>query len=134
MLVKEAPEARICCARFRIAEEGKVRFYSHTTAFETYPIDLFYRIWINGFFSNPLFPYTVNIQWEAKDGKCDHTCLGISKEFGEWLLANLKWDKITLAKEAGVNDDVDTDDPAYNPEQPIRWERNTKHHSIKEED
>jgi len=80
-----------------------VKFYSHTTGYETHPLKNIARLFPS-IMSNSVFPYSINII----DGYEHYNCLGITKEFGEWLLNNpdFKWRKV---KDGEMYDDGDDD-------------------------
>jgi len=92
----------------------EVSFYSQTTCMETYLLEDIYKIFRGLCFPNDIFPYSINIAQKIKVPKkesytceeCGHKdsgfeekiethCYGITKEFGDWLIANLKWDRVS---------------------------------------
>jgi len=92
-----------------------VRFYSHTTGIEQRKLDEIFRVCFGTCFSNPVFPYNLN----CADPKYESNCFGITKEFGDWLIANIEWTKTKTAK-----DSIDYDAEDGIPEsQIVTWER-----------
>ena len=98
-------------------EEGKpdfslkgdtVRFYSATTGWVEYPLKDIARLF-GSIIGNSVFPYSINIinGYDHKDGTKSLNCLGITKEFGEWLLSNPNLNFKKVVKESPIGDNED---------------------------
>jgi len=126
---------------FRVTEE-KVFFYSHTTGMESCQLDEIYRVFLGICFPNKVFPYCINLaklkRVPKKEtyncAKCGHSddgfeekietnCLGITKEFGEYLIKNIKWDKTKEGKP-----EEDEDSIIVTGDNLTEWERVTETH------
>lgn len=107
------PNLRLCvdCIRKRHNLEGpgfeifgdEVVFNSETTGIIRMKLSRIFRVFDGSMFPNEVYPYCIN----CTDDKYGTNCLGITREFGDWLIANMGFIETVQKNDSGEEYDDD---------------------------